>query len=848
MSAEPDKIQAELRDTPKQETNFVHGYQQSGHKGLQGTGGRELFNFDKVYDLLIGNEIRPGSYYYALKSHGKPIVLAIGHSGAGKSTAINYLVGHKMQKNKAGRIIVCEDKTSLEIGHEPDPCTLHAQPVEAPGLPWMYVDCPGFQKTRAPEESTVESISIELVIRKAKYVQGILLFIEYSDITKARPEDTKELIHILKKLFIKPFDMLKSTTIVITKSEFIPLDTARETIVNNLLTLQSNYLAKAERYAQSGVTNRYHRTLSEEHSTLAECYKGLLEQVDNFIFLNPLDSGKSRDAIVNLLNKSTDLGSSYLSKNEEPLKTLASKVHFFGKTVLPTITIRDFDFTSYDSRRARFITLIYGLCGEMLELIQKIEFCTYKINEENDVIEHAKKSVEYADEFIQELEKLPDDIGGQVRQMQNSAQIFERHIRENHEKKSLIDTELKDISHQRSSCQQTIKKIDIAPDALWFSSAEFNKDAGLFGLFTWHSYKLRGETPSEDVAFTKIERNIKNGILINEKGGESHHFYEFEYVSEFRPRPAYVQIKGYIKANKHPGNKELISKASRDLSELEQREKELNKKKRELERENEVLRQNIQMARSNHSNPIEMRNKKLVEERREKERNEKIIEISKQARLESESIRNKLEIDFNTSREKNAFLIDLISTLNFDASIVSNFIMVYKSFIENQPLKKADNDRGNDRKNDSWIIIIKSKTRLSKNEILSHFAKNKKIPFSFKDSQGNECRLSYSDWLNGEGYFCLSQADDLKEDKTAQKLAFAKEENLEAKLKHLKEQHAVIQKEIDEKKKELTLLDGQIQWAENRIQQSKLELPSTKIKVFDEIQDVQTNNFHRARL
>jgi ribosome biogenesis GTPase A len=117
----------------------------------------------------------------AKKAKGRDVILVIGNTGAGKSTTINYLLGHKFTKGRNYPFqisLVDESKSDVQIGHTMTSQTLYA---EAHGSEdgFVYCDTPGFLDTRPREEKICASINIEFAIKSARQIKAIIVVVDY---------------------------------------------------------------------------------------------------------------------------------------------------------------------------------------------------------------------------------------------------------------------------------------------------------------------------------------------------------------------------------------------------------------------------------------------------------------------------------------------------------------------------------------------------------------------------------------------------------------------------------------------------------------------------------------------
>jgi len=160
------------------------------------------------------------------------LILVMGITGSGKSTTINYLLGHKIVERRGigydvdiGNIIGEHSSQVAEIGNDNyKSATLYAQCYSNNRSSAVYCDCPGFLDSRGIEEQIVVEISRELAVKMCKSVAGIIMVIDYSSIISSRGQAFKQLCTILNELFIDINKINDSIIFIITKTNMIPAE------------------------------------------------------------------------------------------------------------------------------------------------------------------------------------------------------------------------------------------------------------------------------------------------------------------------------------------------------------------------------------------------------------------------------------------------------------------------------------------------------------------------------------------------------------------------------------------------------------------------------------------------
>ena len=95
------------------------------------------------------------------------MIVMLGNSGSGKSTSVNFLLGHDLHYCvKDGVSLGLEVRSSLmnipKIGHTQNSETLYPEVYDVSGLGFVW-DFPGFIDTRGPETSIASAICIHTI-------------------------------------------------------------------------------------------------------------------------------------------------------------------------------------------------------------------------------------------------------------------------------------------------------------------------------------------------------------------------------------------------------------------------------------------------------------------------------------------------------------------------------------------------------------------------------------------------------------------------------------------------------------------------------------------------------------
>ena len=175
---------------------------------LPDDGTRKFFesSFDekRFWDTVTQN---PLSGLEDTDTAGKKIALVIGNTGAGKSTTINYLLGHRMKTCSsedsdsvfapAPEVVVddIDKEKGPEIGHSISSCTDFCKTYF--NWEFVYVDTPGFSDSRGLERRVYNQLATKFFIQDIGRVDAVLVVVESSEFTAGRGKAFVELLREL---------------------------------------------------------------------------------------------------------------------------------------------------------------------------------------------------------------------------------------------------------------------------------------------------------------------------------------------------------------------------------------------------------------------------------------------------------------------------------------------------------------------------------------------------------------------------------------------------------------------------------------------------------------------------
>ncbi|MES2615576.1 MAG: hypothetical protein V4591_09190 [Bdellovibrionota bacterium] len=240
------------------------------------------------------------------KAKGKSIFVCVGETDTGKSTAVNYLLGHIMKgvvNTERRRIEIYAEQVPeagdlAEIGHSSISCTLYPSTyTRKDGL--TFTDFPGFADNRSVEKEICASISSKRAIDKAKEVKAIALLISYESFNLHRGNPVVEVFQSLKEFLDNPDNHLQSVYFLITK---IPEDPRFPPLtVDNVLAKVSDYITDHEKEMKGRGNFK-----GDEAEAKLKVWKFIRDNPSHLILIDPLNKG-NREDIVNTLRDSPNI-------------------------------------------------------------------------------------------------------------------------------------------------------------------------------------------------------------------------------------------------------------------------------------------------------------------------------------------------------------------------------------------------------------------------------------------------------------------------------------------------------------------------------------------------------------
>ena len=183
------------------------------------------FSFQRTQELLT----QVVSHFNALPKTEAPAVLFIGQTGAGKSTAVNRLLGvegyHK-ETVKRKTIVHTEQREHVKTNHGKKSETPFPNMFLSSDSSYYLVDMPGYGDTGGKPERISHGISTQWLKKRFLELKGIVIVCEENDINSSRCQLLRDTLENAGRMICRmpPEQASKHVRFAVTKSEKMNVD------------------------------------------------------------------------------------------------------------------------------------------------------------------------------------------------------------------------------------------------------------------------------------------------------------------------------------------------------------------------------------------------------------------------------------------------------------------------------------------------------------------------------------------------------------------------------------------------------------------------------------------------
>ncbi|EDV23700.1 uncharacterized protein TRIADDRAFT_57163 [Trichoplax adhaerens] len=591
------------------------------------------------------------------------------------------------QNEESDTVETVERECPAHIGHNMHSQTLYTHPITDKNYPWVFTDCPGFLDNRMTNDTIVTSISMELTIRIAKQVKGIVILMDATEFLSSRLTALGPLMKILIKLFRDPVEMLKYSVIGVTKLDQIKGGKTRA----KKITLQGLNKIKEEcrRRIKTLETEKRERDgtdlIISEYKVMEEFTSAVLGRKDDIMFIDILDDGDSKQLVTDricAIRSRTEAQTDQLPHDTSPPPISTSTSNAQQDALpLPLITIADFNFEDYDINRTSFNKAIYDLAGEGNQLIGAITGVTDQLKRAIDLWNDNKKRMTSMKRLRSELDSYVSASEVPTKLINTWSEMLE----ENEQSIQSEKRKMQSVNDQLKKFKQELNEINTDKPVIFAEKKYIKKEQ----YWTYHEVLFDFDTEDERTPIVDIDQRIGSGRWCSTTDERRRGRYKTWYQSGWW-KSGDATMTVYIASKHDTGNRRRIKDLRVEISRCKESFDELNDNVLELKKSKERISSNITSV------------KNVVQEEVEKDRTNKLRQcdgdieqlsarMAENRRRMEKSKAKGLELlenfygDSDTLKmpEKFEIVQSINELLRFPSTLVYKFIKRYKTFKAN---------------------------------------------------------------------------------------------------------------------------------------------------------------------
>ncbi|CAD8073262.1 unnamed protein product [Paramecium primaurelia] len=460
----------------------------------------------KVMDLL------KQSFKHTENIKNKDIIIFLGATGSGKSTSINYYLGHELDEyEKYGKkFLKLTDEKNLsqdqfaKIGHSLAVSeTTFIQGYKVQDVDnLMLCDCPGFDDTRGDLYDLNTMLSIDQTITNCKSIKSIVLTISYETFFVNRCQGIVQLFlnlqQLIPNIFIKN-SARDSVFILLTKTNLTELNDHLMQLINDIYKTDQNILEKKSQ-------SYYEAFKLEERIQIWKFVLYLIQKqkILSYSIKNQLMAEEQLELIIN----QPCIDKKYFCKAMDRMDIQIA----FSKYIV--LQIDTWQREIFENFFQDIPNQIKEAEGQILNKINSIKEKEKENNQKNDLIFQTHQKIKEAETQIKKLNQLiqSGDQSQIIKELENNNKFsnFSSNILKDaqDEKENIA----KELGKKNDKLNKNQKEIQSLKDKISIIQNEINQlDQEIKNLQTGNSHKVLYEYKKleEEMEFFSGDDNIK---------------------------------------------------------------------------------------------------------------------------------------------------------------------------------------------------------------------------------------------------------------------------------------------------------------------------------------------------
>ena len=406
----------------------------------------------------------------------------------GKSTLVNYLIGHEIKfENKHDELFAYVNQSDqndsneyAKIGQSLDKSeTLFPEGFVDKTTNIIYCDCPGFLENRDLEEKIAVAVNLELAIKNSGQVKAIIVAVSYNELYAGRGDSFKSLYKILDNL-VKDIEKLGPKIIfVITrcKSELRPESFL--SYINELLTSNSSALKDLgmKFINKMRSENKKNEKNIKEKERIVKILN-LIKDNPNNIVIGDLKNQKCKDKIVSIEKSSAN-----------------------------PIPKSSFCFESYDDNRMLFDEFINQKIYESVKHLRRMVSKPAEIADIENQLDECLSKIEFYNSEIKKIKSIMN--GNLIENIEEDARTYQQIYAENQKKLQSVKNKLEENTTKIQLYDMELEELESDKPYLIKDWIFFEKRVKILGAMSKSSKKFKYSNSLTPIF--KVEKQCEKG-------------------------------------------------------------------------------------------------------------------------------------------------------------------------------------------------------------------------------------------------------------------------------------------------------------------------------------------------